>query len=67
MSDHSDLVGVIYETETLALWRIVIDSPDLNVHLLPGSSLATAPKALGYSLDRAYEIIRLATGREPPR
>lgn len=66
MADHRNLVGVIYDTHSLAIRRIVIDAPNLNAHVRPGESLATAPRAQGHSLDRAYEIVRLKTGRHPP-
>lgn len=66
MADHRNLVGVIYDTHTLAIRRIIIDAQDLNAHLGPDESLASAARAQGHSLDRAYEIVRLKTGRQPP-
>ena len=66
MTDHTGLVGVIYDTHSLAIRRIVIDAQDLNLHVGPDESLATAPRAMGHSVDRAFEIMRQATGREPP-
>lgn len=65
MSDHKNLVGVIYSKQTLAILRIIIDSTNLNIHVNGGEALATAPRSLGHSLTRAFEIVRNKTGREP--
>lgn len=65
MADHRRLVGVIYEPHTLAIRRIVIDAPNLDIHIGRGEALATGPRHEGYSLERAFEIVRRATGRQP--
>lgn len=67
MVDHRNLVGVIFDTATLAVRRIVIDAPNLNLHVGPGETLATGPRTLGHSLERARQIVRARTGREPPK
>lgn len=65
MSDHKNLVGVIYSKQTLAILRIITDSTNLNIHVNGGEALATASRSLGHSLTRAFEIVRNKTGREP--
>lgn len=62
------LVGVVYDTHTLAIRRIIIPHDDSHLprHLGPGESMATSLRMFGHSLDRAYEIVRQKTGRQPP-
>jgi hypothetical protein len=66
MTDHTNLVGVFYDAKSLAIRRIVVDARDLNTHLRPDEVLATDLRLFGHSFDRAVEIVRGATGREPP-
>lgn len=66
MADHKHLVGVVYDKQALYIRRIVLDAQDLQMHLGPGEALATGLRVHGHSLARAYEIVRTATGREPP-
>jgi hypothetical protein len=65
MAEHNHLVGVIYDRHTLAIKRIVIDARNLFQHVGPDEELATDLRMHGHSLERAFEIVRLATGREP--
>ena len=62
------LMGVIYDTQSLAIRRIVIpdDDSQLPRHVGKGESLATAPLSQGADLNAAYVAVRNWTGREPP-
>lgn len=62
-----NLVGVIYDTRTLAIRRMIVPDEDgqLARHVGKGESLATGPLMFGRSTARAIEIVRLKTGREP--
>lgn len=66
MADHKSLVGVIYDEQGLHIRRIVVDAVDLTKHVGPGEKLATGLRAQGHDYERAREIVRRATGREPP-
>lgn len=65
MADHKRLVGVIYEPHTLAIRRIIIDAPNLDIHIGRGEALATGPRHEGHTLDQAFKIVERATGRKP--
>lgn len=62
-----NLVGVIYDKKTLAVRRIILPDADhqLVLHVGKDEALATGPRHEGYTLQKAKDIVRRKTGREP--
>lgn len=64
------LVGVVFDKVTLQILRVIIphDDGDLarRIHVGPKEDIAISTIVLGTSDDRAREMVRQKTGREPP-
>lgn len=65
------LMGVVYDTRTLAVRRIIYPDDDAALkngthHLLPGEAMTLHQTLNGRDVKAAINAVRLATGREPP-
>lgn len=63
------LLGVVYDTHTLAIRRYIVPDDDREVldsrHVGQGEAMATAPLLLGIGIAAAFNAVRRKTGREP--
>lgn len=67
----ASLVGVVYDSQTLAVRRIIVPDKDAEVldgrHLGAGEAMATSPSFMGKDIVAAMNAVALKTGRIPPR
>ncbi len=65
------LMGVVYDTMTLAVRRIIVPDDDATLtdgthKPMRGEAMTLAHRVHGLDVNAAITAVRLATGREPP-